>query len=103
MLNGRQKIVLHPNKQAAFLPGILQIQWLEVISQTTLSVSNDSNQTEVSEFLIFVQRPLLALEDDGHVELLDDQVHHLPGAGVCRHRDLHTCALSKTWVVKRNE
>ena len=92
--------MLHPDKQAAFLPGILQIQWLEVISQTTLSVSNDSNQAEVSEFLIFVQRPLLALEDDGHVELLDDQVHHLPGAGVGRHRDLYTCALSKTWVVK---
>ena len=94
MLNGCQKIVLHPDKQAAFLPGILQIQWLEVVSQTPLSVPNDSNQTEVSEFLIFVQRPLLALEDDGHVQLLDDQIHHLPGTSIGRHRNLHTCALS---------
>ena len=85
MLNGRQKIVLHPDKQAAFLPGILQIQWLEVVPQTPLPVPNNSNQTEVSKFLIFVQRPLLALEDDGHVELLDDEVHDLPGGGVGGH------------------
>ena len=94
MLNGRQKIVLHPDKQAAFLPGILQIQRLEIVSQTTLSISNNGDQTEVSEFLIFVQRPLLALEDDGHVQLLDDQIHHLPGTSIGRHRNLHTCALS---------
>ena len=88
--------MLHPDEQAAFLPGILQIQRLEVISQTPLSVPNNSHQTEVSQFLIFVQRPLLAFEDDGHVELLDDEVHHLSGGGVIGHRNLDTCALSKT-------
>ena len=89
--------MLHPDEQAAFLPGILQIQRLEVISQTPLSVPNNSHQTEVSQFLIFVQRPLLAFEDDGHVELLDDQVHHLPRRGARGHGDLHTGALGKTW------
>lgn len=99
MLNSRQEIVLHPDEQAAFLPGILQIQRLEVISQTPLSVPNNSHQTEVSQFLIFVQRPLLAFEDDGHVELLDDEVHHLSGGGVICHRNFDTCALSKTCVI----
>ena len=76
MFYSRQKIVFHPHKQTAFLPRILEIQRLEVVSKTTFSVANDSNQAEVLELLIFIQRSLLALENDGHVELFDDQVHN---------------------------
>ena len=94
MLNSRQEIVLHPDEQAAFLPGILQIQRLEVISQTPLSVPNNSHQTEVSQFLIFVQRPLLAFEDDGHVELLNHKVHNLSCRGACCYGNTNRSALS---------
>ena len=72
----RQKIVFHPHKQTAFLPRILEIQRLEVVSKTTFSVADDCNQAEVLELLILIQRSLLALENDGHVQLFDDQVHN---------------------------
>ena len=89
--------MLHADKQATLLPRVLQIQRLEVVSETPLAVPDDGDQTEVLEFLVFVEGPLLALEDDGHVELLDDQVHDLPRRGARGHGDLHTGALGKTW------
>ena len=89
--------MFHPNKKTTFLPRILQVQWFKVISETSFSVPYNSHKAKVPKFLIFVQRSFLALEDDGHVELLDDQVHHLPRRGARGHGDLHTGALGKTW------
>ena len=77
--------MFHPHKKTTFLPRILQIQRFEIVSKTPFSVPDDSHQAKVPKFLVFVQRPFLALEDDGHVELLDDEVHHLPGRGVGGH------------------
>jgi len=99
MLDGCEQIVLHADKQATLLPRVLQIQRLEVVAETPLAVPDDGDQTEVLEFLVLVERPLLALEDDGHVELLDDQVHDLPRRGARGHGDLHTGALGKTCIV----
>ena len=96
MFYRRQKIVFHPHKQAAFLPRILEIQRFEVVTKTSFSVANDCNQAEVLQLLILVEGPLLALENHRHVELLDDQVHHLPGCGGGGHGDLDTCTLSQT-------
>ena len=76
--------MFHPHKKTTFLPRILQIQRFEIVSKTSFSVPYDSHKAEVPKFLVFVQRPFLALEDDCHVELLDDEVHHLPGSGVGR-------------------
>ena len=53
MFYSRQKIVFHSHEQTAFLPRILEIQRLEVVSKTTFSVANDSNQAEVLKLLIF--------------------------------------------------
>ena len=69
--------MLHSDKQASFLPGVLKIQRLEVVSQTAFSVTNDCHKTKVLQLFILIQRSFFALEDDSHVELLDHQVHHL--------------------------
>ena len=76
--------MFHPDKKTTFLPRILQVEGLEIIPKTSFSVSYDSNQAKIPQLLIFIERPLLSLENDGHVELLDDEVHHLPGSGVGR-------------------
>ena len=79
MLNCSQQVVFHSHKQPALLPRILQIQRLEVVTETSLPGSDHGNQTEVAQLFVLVKGSVLALENDSHVELLDDKVHHLPG------------------------
>ena len=81
VLDGGQQVVLHPHEKAPFLPWVLEVQRLEVISETSFTVAYYSNQAEVAQFFTFIKGALLPLKDDGHVELLDDQVHHLPCTG----------------------
>ena len=89
VLNGRQQVVLHPHEQLPLLPRVLQIQRPKVIPQTPLPAPDDGHETEVSEAIVLVDRALPALEDDGHVELLDDKVDHLSGRCLVVHVQLH--------------
>jgi hypothetical protein len=45
--------------------------------------------------------PQHCLQDDGHVELFDDEVHHLPGRRGRRHLDAHARPVRKASLVCR--
>ena len=97
VLDRRQQVVLHPHEQPPLLPGVLQVQRLEVVPQAPLPAPDHRHQAEVPQLLVLVERPVLALEDDGHVELLDDEVDHLPGGGAGGDGDADGGALGQTW------
>jgi len=77
VLNGCEEVMLHPHKQAPLFPRVLKIQRLEVVSKAPLSGTDHSNEAEVAQLFILVQRSILALEDNRHVQLLDYKVNHL--------------------------
>ncbi len=76
-----QQVVPHPDEQPALLPRVLQVQRLEVVPEASLPVPNDGDEAELGQPVSVVHWPLPPLEDDGHVELLDDQVDDLAGGG----------------------
>ena len=38
VLNSGQQVMFHPHKQASFLPGVLKIEWLEIVPETSFSI-----------------------------------------------------------------
>ena len=72
-LKRRQEVVLHPDEQFPGLPGVLEVERPEVISEAAFPRPDDGDEAEVSQVLFFVDGPVPTLQDDGHVQLL----HHL--------------------------
>ena len=73
----------------------------EVISETAFSTPDYSHQAKVVQLFVLIDRPVLALEDYGHVQLLDNEVDHLAGAGRGRHLDPDTGSVGQPRVVGR--
>ena len=90
-----------PNKESAFLPRILEVERTKVIPQTALPVPNHGHQAEVGQLLIFIERPVLALQNDGHVELFNNQVYHLSRRCRRGHLDANAGALGQPGFVGR--
>lgn len=76
-----EDVVLLPDVQPALLPGVLQLQRLEVVSETPLARPDHRHQAEVLQLVGRVDRPLLTFQHHSHVQLLHHQVHHLAGGG----------------------
>lgn len=66
-----------PDVHAAVAPRVGQLQRLEVVPQAAFPGPGHRHQAKVAELRARVDGPRLALDHHGHVELLQEQLHHL--------------------------
>ncbi|KAK7861903.1 hypothetical protein R5R35_010803 [Gryllus longicercus] len=92
LFKSSQNIMFLANIQTTFLPWILELQRLEVISQTTFSCSNDSYKAKISQFVIWINRSIFAFQYHCYIELFHYQVNNL--SGCCPRSDMQFKASS---------
>ncbi len=81
MLERGEDVAFAADKEAALAPRVLELERLEVVAEAAFAGTDDGDEAKVLQLVDAVHRAALALEHDGHVELLDDQVDHFTGRG----------------------
>jgi len=57
VLDCGEKVVLHPHKESTLLPGVLQVERLEVVPEAPLAVADDGDEAKVLQLVVLVDGP----------------------------------------------